>query len=109
MAEIRFSPEAINDLEQTKTYITEELGSAPAAIHTVTEIMKRIRMLSVFPEAGTPLSSIVSYDLPYRFLVCDKYLAFYRYEQDTVYIVRILYGKRDYLRILLNKPDDEEN
>lgn len=38
----------------------------------------------------------------YRFVICDNYLAFYRYHQK-VYIDRVLHGKRDYLQILLAK------
>ena len=38
----------------------------------------------------------------YRFLVTDNFLSFYRHEGDVVYDVRILYFKRDYLKILLD-------
>ena len=42
MAEIKFSPEAIKDLQQTKAYITEELCNEQAAVGTVAKITKRI-------------------------------------------------------------------
>lgn len=45
MAEIKFSPEAITDLQQTKAYITEELCNEQAAVNTIANITKRIRML----------------------------------------------------------------
>ncbi len=45
MAEIKFSPEAITDLQQTKAYITEELCNEHEAVGTVAKITKRIRML----------------------------------------------------------------
>ncbi len=109
MAEIKFSPDALADLKQTRTYIAEELCSEQAATNTISKIMKHIRILADFPESGAPLSSIVSIATDYRFLVCGNYTAFYRYEQDKVYIVRVLYGRRDFMRILFGDVPDEEN
>lgn len=108
MAEIRFSPEAINDLRETKAYITNELCNEQAAVSTIEKILQRIRMLSTFPASGAPLSSIVELDTDYRFLVCGNYTAFYRIEEELVYIVRVLYGRRDYIRILFGVPSDED-
>lgn len=45
MAEIKFSTEAITELQQTKVYITEELCNERAAVSTVARIAKRIRVL----------------------------------------------------------------
>lgn len=59
MAEMKFSPEAISDLQQTKTYIIEELCDEQAVISTVAKITKRIRMLADFPKSGAPFSSII--------------------------------------------------
>ena len=109
MAEIVFSPDALADLKQTKAYITEDLCSEQAAVHTISKIMKRIRMLADFPEVGTSLTSAVNIANDYRFLVCGNYTAFYRYEKDKVYIVRVLYGRRDYMRILFGEVPDDEN
>ena len=106
MAEILFSPEAVNDLRQTKAYICEELCNEQAAIHTLSNIMKRIRILSQFPESGPPLSSIVDFETDYRFLVCGNYTAFYRVEKQTVSVVRILYGRRNFMQILFGEPKD---
>ncbi len=106
MADIKFSPEAINDLNRTKEYITEELYEEKAAQNTISKILKRIRQLSEFPLSGSPLSSIVNLNTDYRFLVCGNYTAFYRFENETVYIVRVLYGRRDFMRILFGKPQE---
>lgn len=106
MAEIRFSPEAITDLQQTKAYITEELCNEQAAIGTVAKITKRIRMLADFPESGALLSSIVDFETDYRFLICGNYMAFYRIENQTVDIIRVLYGRRNFMQILFGEPSD---
>ena len=107
MAEIKFSPEAIADLKQTKAYITEELCNEQAAVSTVAKITKRIRMLADFPESGVPLSSVIDMETDYRFLVCGNYTAFYRFENDIVFIVRILYGRRNYVQILFGEPQGD--
>ena len=36
----------------------------------------------------------------YRYLICNQYIIFYIFENDTINIMRILHGKRDYLKIL---------
>ncbi len=108
MIEILFSPEAISDLQQTKAYITDELCNEQAAINTIRKITGRIHELSVFPEMGASLSSIVDFETDYRFLVCGKYTLFYRFEKHIIYIVRVLYGRRDFMRILFQEPTDNE-
>ncbi|MCM1171879.1 MAG: type II toxin-antitoxin system RelE/ParE family toxin [Clostridium sp.] len=106
MADIQFSSEAINDLQQAKAYIIEELCNEQAAINMVAKITKRIRMLADFPESGAPLSSVTDMESDYRFLVCGNYTAFYRLENGIVYIVRILYGRRNFVQILFGAVKD---
>ena len=106
MADISFSPEAVSDLQQPKAYITDELCNEQAAVNTIAKITSRIRELAAFPEMGAPLSSIVDFETDYRFLVCGNYTAFYRFENQTVYIVRVLYGRRDFMRILFGEPNE---
>ena len=106
MNEIKFSPEAISDLQQTKAYITNELCNEQAAVNTIAKITKRISMFADFPESGASLSTIVGFETDYRFLVCGKYTAFYRIENQTVNIIRVLYGRRNFVQILFGEPDE---
>ena len=69
--------------------------------------MKRIRQLADFPEICVPLSSIISLEVPYRFLVCGNYTAFYKIEGDEVHIIRVLYGRRNFMQILFGRSYDE--
>ncbi len=68
--------------------------------------MKTIKGLETFPEIGAPLRSVVPFETTYRFLVCGKYTVFYRYENDAVYIVRVLFSGRNYMQILFGEPDE---
>ena len=106
MYNIVFSPQALEDLEETKAYITEELCNEKSAVKTVSKILKDIRMLSDFPESAPLLSSIVDFDTSYRFLVCGNYVAFYRLEENEVRVVRILYGRRNFMQILFGQPQE---
>lgn len=100
MYKISFSPEAVDDLKEIKQYIKDELCNEQAAKNTVAKILKKIKLLSDFPESGSSLSAIIGFDTDYRDLVCDNYIAFYRIENKNVLIVRVLYGRRNYMQIL---------
>lgn len=105
MIEIRFSPDALADLQQIKNYIADDLQNETAAENTIRTIMDRIRQLIDFPDMGAPLSSVAQTQSDYRYLICGSYTAFYRRDEDVVSIIRVLYGRRDYIRVLF---DDEE-
>lgn len=107
MAKINFTPDAFEDMKKIKAYITDELCSEQSAVNTVEKIMKRIRQLADFPEIGAPLFSIINFEVPYRFLVCGNYTAFYKVEGDEVHIIRVLYGRRNFIQILFGKSCDE--
>lgn len=108
MNRILVSPEAQNDLREIRRYISEELENPVAAGNTLAQITKRMRSLLDFPESGSQLAAIVGIDTAYRYLVCGSYLAFYRTQEDAVFIDRILYGRRDYLGLLFGILSDTE-
>jgi plasmid stabilization system protein ParE len=109
MNRLSVSPDARKDLEAIKAYICEKLENPIAAVNVVSRITKSLKNLKDMPGAGTPLSTKVSFDTDYRFLVCGNYLAFYRYENKTVYVDRVLYGRRDYVKILFPEfPTSQE-
>ena len=102
MAKINISPEAKNDLHDIKEYITVEFDSPTTAVNMVSKITTAIRTLSDFPDMGAPLSSKVDIPNNYRFLVCGSYLVFYKHVGGIVDIIRVLYGRRDYMKILFD-------
>ena len=97
---LRYAPETLRDLDDIWNYIVEDLCSPDAAMKTVNGIMGAIDRLQDFAEMGTPLSSIIETESDYRFLASGSYMVFYRAEGKDIYIDRILYGRRDYMRIL---------
>lgn len=108
MNNLHLSKEAQNDLAEIKAYITKELENPDAALATVNGITKKIRILKNQAYVGTPLSSVADTQSDYRFLVSGNYLVFYRAFEKDVYIDRVLYGRRDYMRILFDDVHTNE-
>ena len=102
MAKIRLSPLALSDLQEIKEYITDELCNPTAANRIITKIIKDYSLPETSPRLGPSLSSILHIDTDYRFLVSGKYIIFYKTEGEYVSIYRILYGARDYMKILFS-------
>lgn len=103
---IYYSMESRRDLYEIWDYIASELQNISAAERVVTVILNAVQQLEDFAELGAPLSSVADVEGGFRFLVTGNYLTFYRIESGEVYIDRILYGRRDYLRILFGNTED---
>lgn len=99
---IRISPSALQDLREIKTYIENDLSSPEASKKVVTRIIDDYNRLKKSPYIGAPLSAKVSIDTDFRYLVSGNYLVFYKVDDEYVSIYRILYGRRDYLRIIFD-------
>lgn len=111
MNKLHLSGAAQEDLAGIKAYIAQELNSPQAALSTPRRITKSIRILRDHAYAGARLSSVVDIKSDYRFLVSGNYLVFYRVYGKGIYIDRVLYGRRDYLRVLFGdalpaQPDE---
>ena len=107
MNNLHLSLEAQEDLSEIKAYIAEDLENPQAALSTITKITKTIRMLQDHALIGAPLSAVADVNSDYRYLVIGNYMVFYRVAGKDVFIDRVLYGRRDYLRILFaNQQDD---
>ena len=99
-SKVRYSPEAVNDLDEIWAYIADELQNVDGAVNTVDGIMDAVDKLNDFPEMGPLLSSITNTESVFRFLVCGSYNAFYHLDGNVVSVDRVLYGKRDYMQVL---------
>ena len=108
MNNLYLSPEAQDDLSEIKADIAEDLENPQAALSTVTKITKTIRMLQEHALIGVPLSAIADVNSDYRYLISGSYMIFYRVTGKDVFIDRVLYGRRDYLRILFGDIAEDE-
>lgn len=105
-SKIKYSPKAQKDLDDIWDYIEGTLYNPDAALRIVNGIMDRIDKLADFPESGTSLEFADGLKSGYRFVLFENYIAFYRISaNNVVYIDRVLYGARDYKKILF--PEDK--
>ena len=95
---IRINPLVLSDVSEIKSYIAE--NNPPASEKVCSEIYSLIEKLSDYPELGVSLSSKINLKSDYRYLICGKFLIFYKIEGEFVSIYRILNGQTDYLSIL---------
>lgn len=103
MNRLFISPAAEKDLIEIKQYISEDLDNPISAMKIISQITKHIRDLINFPEVGVPLSRKIGFETNYRFFISGSYLVFYRFVENSVYVDRVLYAKRDYIKILFGK------
>ena len=110
MNELHISTAAQADLLEIKAYIEQEFDNPSAALAAVRRITNRIRVLRDHAYIGARLSSIVTIESDYRYLVSEQYLIFYRVHGKDVDIDRILHGRRDYMRVLFEDmlPENSE-
>ena len=106
---IEYSPRALKDLDSIWDYIEKELCNPSAAQNTVEGIMDKIDILMSFPEAGAKLEFENGLNSGYRYVSFKNYIAFYRLgSDDIVYIDRVVYSGRDYMRILFPNIDSND-
>ena len=99
---IKLSPKAIEDLQEIKSYIENDLQNTIATKNTINKIISTYEDLSIFPESGIPVQKYVPFATDYRFVLANNYSIFYRISNEDILIIRILYSKRNYLNILFS-------
>jgi len=109
MFKIRFTPQAVADLDEIKRYISCDLFNPQAATALLALIFEKIRTLAALPQTGARLRTDIPSLKTYRFIPCKNYLVFYRTEEKYVSIIRILYARRDYLVLLDSDAKRDEN
>lgn len=107
MAQVTLSELARDDLLDARRYMEDELQNAAAAKKVIAKIFKSMHTLERFPYAGTPLE-IAGFDTGYRVITSGNYRVFYLCEGDAVHVVRVLYGRRDFMRVLFGVTGDNE-
>ena len=100
--EIYITRAAEKDLNSALDYIEYVLLNPQAADDLLENVEKEIQELSDFPEKYALIDDPVLKAWGVRYTVIKNYLAFYAVSEEEykVFIVRFLYGKRDWTTIL---------
>ena len=97
---LKYTPEAIADLQNTKAYISDVLHNPKAARRITKQILDMCGSLKEHPNLGMSLKAKTDIDTDLKYLLCENHLAFYRIESDWVMVVRILDGRTDYMSVI---------
>jgi len=99
---LKFTPIAYEDLDQIFDYIASELKADNAAHHLMNDIEEKITRLKTFPYSCELVKDEALKEKGYRKLIIDNYIAFYivNEKEKLVIIMRIIYGARQYEKIL---------
>lgn len=109
MAKLVLASAARDDMHDIGDYIRDELQNPGAALHMIQRFRKTIEPLRDYPEMGTLLPNTLNLSTQYRYVICGNYLIFYHTEDDTVYVDRVIYARRDYMALLFgDQLDDDE-
>lgn len=103
---LEWSPDAIDDIRQTREYIAKTLKNPGAASRIQKMIVSGCKRLKQYPLAGPSLESRTGAATDLRYLICENWLAFYLVLDDTVRIVRVLDGRTDYLQLLFDQTQN---
>ena len=103
MYTVKVTPQAAEDLLEIKNYIENELQNPIAAHNTVLNIVETYENLSTLAEAGIPVERYVPFPTGYKFVLANNNSIFYRIDGDIVRVIRIMYSKRDFARILFEE------
>ena len=101
---VHITAAAERDIINASDYIDFTLKNPKAADNLLDEVEDKIVELANFPEKYKLVDDTVLASWGIRFVVVNNYLAFYVISevQHTVYVVRFLYQKSDWMTILRN-------
>ena len=97
---IEYSKESKEDLIRIKQYIKYNLQEPETANKLISKIRKSIKTLKDNPNIYTIIDDDVIRKLEIRKLIVDNYIVFYRIKNDNIEIVRIMYGRRNWINLL---------
>ena len=97
---LKFTPEAKTDMFDIFEYISEELSAPTTATNLIDKIERACQRLTLFPlSCPIPRDGTLA-KKGYRMLVVDNFIVFYKVDDVSVIMMRILYGKRNYKNLL---------
>ena len=96
--DIHYLSIAEDDLNKIVDYLLEH--SIDAANAFIDELEGLEERLAMFPKSATPIRNKRLQSRGYRIAIIGDYLLFYILRNESVYVMRIIHGKRNYLSLL---------
>ena len=95
MLKLEWRPRAHLDRESIAIYLGVECGSPKAALSTMEAIDSAIERALLFPDSGGHFQADNLRHHEYRTAQAGSYTVYYRYDEDTLTVYRILHQRRD--------------
>ena len=97
------TPDATANLTELRDYIANTLLAPETALRYIRSIHEAINGLKSFPDRNAAVTQEPWHSLGIRKLIVKNFHVYYRVdaEKHLVYILNIIYGKRDQLHALL--------
>lgn len=108
MMNIRISPEAANDLEALYLYLSEKFGVSVAK-KKLNDIVEDFSRLSEYPNIDTKVFERLDIVTDYKCFYTNNNYVFYRVNEDTISIIRVLDHRRDFMRVLFGVKMTEDH
>lgn len=96
----KFSKIATEDLRKITDYISYVLLNPSASEKLVYEFLDALERISLFPLSCSLVQNELLKEQGLRKLIVQKYILFYKFEENEIRVVRILYGMRNYSNLL---------
>ena len=102
MYNIKITREAYEDIDKIVSYISGVLKNPIAASNFLDELEKCYDNVAFNPESYVLCKDERLKERGYRKIVIKNYIVFYRTDitENTVYIMRVIYGRRDYAKLI---------
>ena len=97
---IEYSKESKQDLIDIKKHIKYNLQEPDTANRLINKIRTEIDKLIDKPELYAIIDDDFIKKLEIRKIIVDNYIVFYRINNKTIQIVRVLYGRRKWINLL---------
>ncbi|MBN1498809.1 MAG: type II toxin-antitoxin system RelE/ParE family toxin [Spirochaetes bacterium] len=100
--DVAWTKSAANDLEEIIEYISND--SVESALNILTEIKEKTDKLCSFPERGRIVPELKLHNITnYREIIYSVWKLIYRIENDNVYVMTVIEGRRNIEDVLLNR------
>lgn len=96
------TPDAAANLAELRYYIANILMAPDAALRHIRLIRTEIATLKQFPARISPVHEEPWHSRGIRFLIVKNFYVYYRIDENarTVFILNVVYSKRDQLKVL---------
>lgn len=103
---LHITKKAEDDLNEAADYIEFTLFNPQAAEDLLDKADKELSSLAVMPQIHRLVDDPFIILLGIRFILLNNYMAFFLIDEEekTVYIIRFLYGKRNWIQIFKDEP-----